>query len=410
MNLSNKELYGEVFTPLHIVKDMMAQIPSWEGSVLEPTCGNGNFIIEILKEKLKIQSVEDSLKSITGYDILDKNVEETRIKIEDLLNTNKYNSLINVFKADFLNTDIKYHDIIIGNPPYQKMNGGFNKSAQPYYPEFVEKCLKLNPKYFSMIIPSRWFYRTKGVTGFYDLMVEQNIKSIKHYDTYDKVFENTSIAGGVSYFLIEKGYKGACCFNGVMRNLKQHDIIISNNDYLSVLNYVLSNYQVFFNKFVLPGKPFGVRGNHKEEPSNYSIECYFQQKEIKLVSTYTDKFNVKSKYKVCSGKTSSERNLEVDKEGRRRVFNNVFIIEPGKICSETYLVLAAFDTLKEAENCISYLKTKFARFLLGVSMGTQDLSKDKFRYVPYVDFNKEYSDLDFENNIVDKYIKPYYKK
>lgn len=82
--------FAEVFTPAHIVKDMCNQVPDsvWnniESTFLEPSCGNGNFLVEIYRRKLKICKDErDGLKalaSIVGIDIQADNCEESRIRL-----------------------------------------------------------------------------------------------------------------------------------------------------------------------------------------------------------------------------------------------------------------------------------------------------------------------------------------
>lgn len=89
--------FGEVFTPEDIVKDMCNIIPSeiWENiehTFLEPACGNGNFLVEILRRKLeKCNSEEEcliSLKSIYGIDILSDNVEESKCRMLDIVRFN----------------------------------------------------------------------------------------------------------------------------------------------------------------------------------------------------------------------------------------------------------------------------------------------------------------------------------
>lgn len=86
--------FGEVFTPPHIVNDMCDMIPSdiWENigsTFLEPTCGNGNFLVEILNRKLERCSTEQdcikALESIYGIDILQDNVEESKQRMLNII-------------------------------------------------------------------------------------------------------------------------------------------------------------------------------------------------------------------------------------------------------------------------------------------------------------------------------------
>lgn len=85
--------FGEVFTPAHIVKDMCDLVPeemwtSIDTTFLEPACGTGNFLVEILERKFKLcKSWEDGLRalnSVYGIDIQQDNVEETKIRLFDM--------------------------------------------------------------------------------------------------------------------------------------------------------------------------------------------------------------------------------------------------------------------------------------------------------------------------------------
>lgn len=85
--------FAEVFTPKHIVKDMCDLVPEemWtnvETTFLEPACGTGNFLAEILERKFKLcESWEDGLravKSVYGVDIQQDNVEETKLRLFDM--------------------------------------------------------------------------------------------------------------------------------------------------------------------------------------------------------------------------------------------------------------------------------------------------------------------------------------
>lgn len=85
--------FGEVFTPPHIVKDMCATIPDdvWDkigSTFLEPTCGNGNFLVEILNRKLdRCKDDKDcliALNSIYAIDILSDNVREAKERMLEI--------------------------------------------------------------------------------------------------------------------------------------------------------------------------------------------------------------------------------------------------------------------------------------------------------------------------------------
>lgn len=82
--------FAEVYTPQFIVKDMCDLIPSeiWENiesSFLEPACGNGNFLVEILARKYeRCASAKDGLKalaSVVGIDIQADNCQECRKRL-----------------------------------------------------------------------------------------------------------------------------------------------------------------------------------------------------------------------------------------------------------------------------------------------------------------------------------------
>ena len=70
------------------------------------------------------------------------------------------------------------------------------------------------------------------------------------------------------------------------------------------------------------------------------------------------------------------------------------VLKPREICTQSYLVGGVFETLAEAKNYLSYLKTRFVRFLMLQLISTQDISAEKFRFVPIQDFNKPWTDAE----------------
>lgn len=88
--------HGEVFTAerevnamLDLVKQETERIDS---RFLEPACGNGNFLVEILRRKLLLvhseQELVQAVCSIYGIDIMQDNVEECRERLLGVVETN----------------------------------------------------------------------------------------------------------------------------------------------------------------------------------------------------------------------------------------------------------------------------------------------------------------------------------
>ena len=68
--------------------------------------------------------------------------------------------------------------------------------------------------------------------------------------------------------------------------------------------------------------------------------------------------------------------------------------------TQSFISFGAYDNALEANNGLKYIKTKFARVLLGTLKITQDNNKDTWRNVPLQDFTSN-SDIDWSQSVAD---------
>lgn len=314
-----------------------------------------------------------------------------------------YNSIPKSENEDINNMKFK---AIVGNPPYQVMDGGSKASASPIYQLFVESAKKISPAAISLIMPSKWFAGGKGLDDFREnTRIDKRMEYIYDYVNAKDLFPTASIGGGICYFLWRKNYNGKCTFTNIMaghsstkkRNLDQYDVIVRYNEAVNIIDTAVTDGTKTVADIMLSRNPFGPSSNVRGEllPSEGLIRLmtsqgiyYVNPDIVKDNKEYVDA------WKVTISKVTCEHAGEPDKNGQLKVLSSLKTLEPGTICTDSYLIIGKFETEKEADNLRSYLATKFARFMLLTAVSSINLSKDKFRFVPLQDFSRPWTDAD----------------
>ena len=75
-----------------------------------------------------------------------------------------------------------------------------------------------------------------------------------------------------------------------------------------------------------------------------------------------------------------------------QIISKPIIAEPFSCSTETYLVVGIYKSDKIAKNVVSYMQTRFFRFMMSLIKNTQNISRGVFAFVPIQDFNQEWTD------------------
>lgn len=299
-------------------------------------------------------------------------------------------------------------DLIISNPPYQLNDGGGSNgiSAKPIYHLFVNQAKKLKPRYMSMIVPSRWFAGGKGLDDFrYDMLHDNRIRNIVNYPKSRDCFQGVDIAGGINYFLWDRDYAGDCKFvtkvgnteNSKIRRLDEYPILISDNIGVEIVEKVRLLKEKTVSELVFPRNSFGFTTSYRGAKDSFvgalslyssAGKSYVRRDEVTKNSEFIDY------YKITVGTLNPDRaGVNNASDGKMSVTTKVRILRPGELTTETYIVVAVFKEEKQATLFAKYIKTKFVRYLISLTLSSMHIVKDNFQFVPIPEsFDEEATD------------------
>ena len=294
-------------------------------------------------------------------------------------------------------------DVIIGNPPYQLSDGGFGVSAQPIYHHFIDMSKRLNPRFLTMIIPSRWFAGGKGLDLFRKTMLNDNrIRELVDYENANDVFPGVDIAGGICYFLWDRDNRGICRITNKksseeyvsIRSLNEFDVLIRDGRSIDIIHKVIEKNETTMDTQVTARKPFGLATNVRPDVDGDLILRWQNGEGPFPRSKVISGFDMIDKFKVITSYVGYDHAGNPDKDGKRKVFSKIDILKPDEICTETYLVIGNYKSLTHCQNLVSYMKTRFFRFLVSQFMFSHHITRNAYRLVPLQDFSKAWTDAE----------------
>lgn len=311
--------------------------------------------------------------------------------------------------CELFGADMQF-DVIIGNPPYQLSADEADQNVMPIYNLFVEQAKNLQPRFISMVTPSRWMAGGKYLDDFRATMLgDRRLSVLVDFHNAAEMFPSVGINGGISYFLWDSEHDGDCSVTtvrgGVMfgphqRNLNEFDVFVRDVRAVSILRKVRAHKEPTFSEIVSPRDAFGpaLSSNFKDyrsKPRQGDLQIHFNIGTKRETAWVSPQYVTKSEHlvgawKVLIPKAGSGR--EREKSGVDLVLGPPLIAAPGAVCTLTYVVAGPLASKTEAESVYSYLRTKFARFLVSLRKISQDAPRGVYGFVPQQTWSQKWTD------------------
>lgn len=316
--------------------------------------------------------------------------------------------------------NIMKFDVIIGNPPYHEEVEG-NERSNPVYNFFMDESFKIGSK-VELITPARFLFNAGQTQKNWNrkMLNNEHFKVLFYESDAANLFSNTDIKGGVaiSYYDKTKKYGAIETFtpyqelNEILAKVKGRlnrsikDIISSRGTYRFT--------EKFFLDYPYASSKIG-QGTGNMIASN-SFECLSEvflsekpndnnsyiQMTGRLNKKRIEKF-IKAEYVISNPFINTFNVLITESNGAggiSEVLSSPFVCEPGHGATDTFLSIGSFESRSEAKNCLKYVKTRFARCMLGILKATQHNPPSTWAYVPLQDFTPS-SDIDWSQSIAD---------
>jgi hypothetical protein len=346
-----------------------------------------------------------SRKNFIQHDIIpEAKQDQAKKKLNELLN---------------LTENMKF-DAVVGNPPYQE-NSGTSARDEAIYNYFYDFAEKVADKY-CLISPARFLFNAGSTDKKWNqkMLRDKHIKVEYFEQNSSIVFPNTDIKGGVAilYRDAQKDFGGIGVFTSYSELQSILSKVKNKDDFKSLDGYItgrgiyrltelalqefpeIENLQSKGHKNDVGSGAFKILSNiiffDNKPVDNHEYVQFLGLENMQRVYKFIRRSFINeptgfNKYKVILPKANGSGAIG-------EVLSSPLIGGPLIGFTETFISIGAFDNELEAKNCLKYVKSKFARTMLGVLKITQDNPKDKWQNVPLQDFT-ENSDIDWSKSI-----------
>lgn len=295
-------------------------------------------------------------------------------------------------------------DVIIGNPPYQMKGGAGGTSDSSIYHLFVEQAKKLEPRYLSMVVPSRWLAGGRGLDEFREEMLgSHKLHKLIDFPISKEVFPNVEVKGGICYFLWSAEHDGPCDVTVVRdgeeksssRLLDEFEVFVRDPRGVVILRKVLKARERSIIEILTADTPFGIATNFDgfhEKKKTEDIALYYVRGGKRAIgfvprSTITKNIALIEKWKVLVPEAGSDGGQKIPDS----VLGKPWLCAPPSVCTQSFLTFWVANE-DEARSLESYCRTKFFRHLVSLRKLTQHALRSTYSWVPVQAWDRAWTD------------------
>jgi len=310
-------------------------------------------------------------------------------------------------------------DFVIGNPPYQEERQGESNTATPVYHTFIDNAYGVADKVM-LITPARFLFNAGYTPKDWNkkMLSDKHLKVVKYYPDSESIFKGVDIKGGVviTYRDRKANFDAIRVFTQYPEMNQVLHKVIESDGFVGIDTIIISSFAYHYTKSMYEENPElrgrASKGHDYDIQSNaftvfpelFSEQESDQREYIRILGREGNnrcwKY-IKRKYVTTTANLDYHKIFLAKATGTGQFGETLpeeVIGKPGDAATVTFISIGSFESTKEADNCVRYTKTKFARALLGVLKVTQDNTPGKWEYVPLQDFTSS-SDIDWSKPI-----------
>lgn len=312
-------------------------------------------------------------------------------------------------------------DFIIGNPPYQDETVGEQKTfAPPIYHLFMDEAYKVGDR-VELIHPARFLFNAGSTPKEWNqkMLNDEHLKVLYHEQDSSKIFSNTDIKGGIAITYHDAkrvlGAIGTYTLFPELASIMKKAAPASESESLMSIIYTQNKFDLEALYRDYPeyravigsnGKDKRFRNNIFDKISLFS-DTVIHEDDIRILGIQKNKRvwrYLPKKYIELSHENLYKRKVLLPRANGSgaigEVLSTPLVGEPLVGYTQSFIGIGAFDMENEANAALKYVKSKFARTMLGILKITQDNDRETWRMVPLQNFTPA-SDIDWTASIPD---------